>query len=660
MPLRGNVQIPTIVPEVPSGFKQLFPGDAKLPTYQLTGTVSLLDPETGIKTRIGSSSQLLKLGNTLSIPVSFNTGGLKEKIYQYWLTIQDASGRTLYDNIIPPQSIFLKAKGLVQAAVGGAPGLPKPELPVLKLPEPPAPIKLPAATAPIAPSKFLSMEINLSPSKVNVGGVLSVPVTYTHLGYGEQAVIRVSVGDFRAGFFDEVWAAEVTEAVPIDVIATPHRTSVSIPITSKIAAAGIYTVEAKVDGGVPRVITRRQNLVEVLASLTESQILRVDVQLRATEVQVGGTLTVPFSYQHNGAEELVTAYAAVGDSGFAGFNEILAARQSLSIPQDTSLNSRSGSISIPITSKIAANKEYAVQVKLIRSASRRDVVSPAVDNIVRVAGAATTAPTPAPIPGAPAGGASNIPRVDVSMRATSIPVGATLNVPFSYQHSGAAELVTAYASVGNSGAFGFDPILAARQSLSIPQDTNLNSRSGSISIPISSKIAANKTYAVEVKLIRSAGRRDVVSPTATDIVTVIGATPAAPTPDSAKVTAPAPTKPIEVSYKFSIGPITASPATIKPGAMVFVKAPVTSQSTVPVKVTVYFRFYEGSRTFTTHGTFLGQSGGMTYEIKPGETYTFQAARIETSNKDTFDVACDVTVSGSTIASREDDDVYRGS
>jgi len=128
MPLTGTVQVPTRIPAVSAGFKQLLPGDPGLPNYQLSATISLVDPLTGQKIPVASTSQLVKLGNPLSIPISFNTAGLKENRYNYWLTVKDAYGNILFDNTI--RAVFLMAAaGFPPAPPAPAP---TPTLPALR------------------------------------------------------------------------------------------------------------------------------------------------------------------------------------------------------------------------------------------------------------------------------------------------------------------------------------------------------------------------------------------------------------------------------------------------------------------------------------------------------------------------------------------------
>ncbi len=111
MPLRGTVQVPTLIPAFGAGFQQLLPGAPELPNYQLSATVSIEDPVTGQKTPIATTSQLVKLGNPITIPVSFNTRGMRQDRYNYWLTVRDAYGNTLFDNIIYPRAVYLMSAG---------------------------------------------------------------------------------------------------------------------------------------------------------------------------------------------------------------------------------------------------------------------------------------------------------------------------------------------------------------------------------------------------------------------------------------------------------------------------------------------------------------------------------------------------------------------
>ena len=207
MPLRGNVQVPTVIPAAPSGFKQLLPGAPELPNYRFTATISLEDPITGQKRPIASTSQLVKLGNPLSIPVSFNTTGMRPDRYNYWLTVQDAYGNILFDRIFYPRAVFLMAPTVptpptvptVPTPPLPPPYTPPPPLPPITLPPPP----LPPAPAPVLPAADIS---DIDFKVITIGtfdpqATVSWIMTGKYRGRAQGGSITISLGTGPVGTF---------------------------------------------------------------------------------------------------------------------------------------------------------------------------------------------------------------------------------------------------------------------------------------------------------------------------------------------------------------------------------------------------------------------------------------------------------------------------
>ena len=85
-----------------------------------------------------------------------------------------------------------------------------------------------------------------------------------------------------------------------------------------------------------------------------SQFGLILIPLAAVQVKAGDKLRVTCRYSHQGKAETVTLYAAVGNSGWAGFDEVLHASKSVSVPEDTGWQFREDYVDISITTAIAA------------------------------------------------------------------------------------------------------------------------------------------------------------------------------------------------------------------------------------------------------------------------------------------------------------------
>jgi hypothetical protein len=76
--------------------------------------------------------------------------------------------------------------------------------------------------------------------------------------------------------------------------------------------------------------------------------------LANVQVKSGDKLRITCRYSHLGKAENQTLYAAIGNSGWAGFNEVLHASKTISVPEDTSWNYLEDYVDINITTALSA------------------------------------------------------------------------------------------------------------------------------------------------------------------------------------------------------------------------------------------------------------------------------------------------------------------
>ena len=108
-----------------------------------------------------------------------------------------------------------------------------------------------------------------------------------------------------------------------------------------------------------------------------------------------------------------------------------------------------------------------------------------------------------------------LPLANVQVKA-----GDKLRVTCLYTHRGKAESVPLYASIGSTGTFGFDEILHASKTLSVPEDLNWQTREDYVDISITTSISAG-VYDLYAKIGGTIPK--VISPTLQDVVEVIAA-----------------------------------------------------------------------------------------------------------------------------------------
>ena len=105
------------------------------------------------------------------------------------------------------------------------------------------------------------------------------------------------------------------------------------------------------------------------------------VPLASVQVKPGDRLRITCRYSHIGKAEKQTLYAAIGNSGWAGFDEVLHGSKTISVPEDTSWNYREDYVDISITAAISAGV-YDLYAKI--GGTIPEVISPTLNDVVEV------------------------------------------------------------------------------------------------------------------------------------------------------------------------------------------------------------------------------------------------------------------------------------
>ena len=519
---QGDISIPTFVPpalaQMP-GMPSLPAGMPSLPAGMPSLPVDIgfqLQSPTGQMFDVGSFRPTFTPGQPINLPVNFDTGVLpQEGIHNLVMNIQDLQGNTLFSNVI----------GALRAM----------------MPEIPLPPGLPEVPL---PSKFSDVAVLMGPQQVQVGEPITVPFTFTHLGAPEVVTLRAAIGDDRPawmGGLDEVWWADKTVSVEPHPIPTPIREEITIQITPKFRAGGIYSVYAKVDGGIPKAISPvLANIIEVVepaappvpvppAPPAISRFTSIQVNISPQQVEEGDPLRVPVSYIHTGRGEDAMLYAAIGQMRGPVFDEILSNRKPISVPLDEAPTARGDEIEIQITDAIAPGT-YHVQAKVTDTFP--EAVSEVVQNVVEVIG-------PPEVPW------SQFPSCSVQIGIHTLQVGDTLQVPVRFVHSGERERISVYAAIGNYSYLGFDQVLQGEVDWAVPDDMTPQARTVTVPITITSAIRPG-TYAVYGKVIRiQTGLGETVSQPILNVIEI--AEPAVTAPSQfSNISVAYPTAPVSI------------------------------------------------------------------------------------------------------------------
>jgi hypothetical protein len=105
------------------------------------------------------------------------------------------------------------------------------------------------------------------------------------------------------------------------------------------------------------------------------------VPLASVQVKPGDKLRITCRYSHIGKAENQTLYAAIGNSGWAGFDEVLHGSKTISVPEDASWNYREDYVDISITTVISAGL-YDLYAKI--GGTIPEVISPTLHDVVEV------------------------------------------------------------------------------------------------------------------------------------------------------------------------------------------------------------------------------------------------------------------------------------
>ena len=112
-----------------------------------------------------------------------------------------------------------------------------------------------------------------------------------------------------------------------------------------------------------------------------SQFGVIFIPLAAVQVKAGDKLRVTCRYSHLGKAESVELYAAIGNAGAFGFDEILHGSKSIAVPEDASWQFREDYVDITITTGISAGV-YDLYAKIDGVFPR--VISPTLHDVVEV------------------------------------------------------------------------------------------------------------------------------------------------------------------------------------------------------------------------------------------------------------------------------------
>ena len=230
-------------------------------------------------------------------------------------------------------------------------------------------------------------------------------------------------------------------------------------------------------------------------------------------VDIGGVCRVNVRFNYKGPAQTRQLYAAIGNSGWAGFDEILHGVASLSLPLTTTLTSRTASVNIPITTAIdPLESPFDLYVKI--NGAFPAISSPVYDNVVTITGGVPN---------------EEFRNLRITNYTTPVKQGQICQVDVAFEYQGPAQSRSLYAALGNSGAFGFNEIVAGSSTLTVPETATLRTYYATVNIAVTMAISPDDSpYDLYAKI--NGAFPAATSPMLYDVVFVTGE-PTPPDPE---------------------------------------------------------------------------------------------------------------------------------
>ncbi len=471
-------------------------GSVSLPTFGVSplfaeAQLVLRDP-TGFEYVVAPGGRTLYPGETLQVPVNYDTSGFTAGNYTILMRVFDQFG----------QQVAEFPMGFLSMIEAIAPPLPPvvPPLPPVVPPEVPT---LPTADMFATPSVNLPTELEIGElwqGGVNIPTMVppalqalpSLPSFPVNIGLQLQNPVGqiFNVGTYRPTFIP---GQPINLPVNFDTSVLPQEGIHNLILN--ISDLQGNTLFSNVIGALRAMMPAVPPIPPIPPELSEFPSIAVN--LGTSQIDVYGTLSIPITYTHVGAPETVILYAAIGDDRppyLGGFDEVWHAQKTISVPLDAAPTPRSDRIDIPITPKLGAAGIYSVYAKITgRGLPFQDVISPTLRNIVEVLG--PPAP-PAPPPRA------DIKDIDFRLLDTGeLDPGATVGWIMTGDYKGRAQGGSLTIAFGKGS---FAPLISLVTLPSIPvnfeesQDWAPFSFRGNFTLPAALDLGA--TYSVKARL----------------------------------------------------------------------------------------------------------------------------------------------------------------
>lgn len=370
--------------------------------------------------------------------------------------------------------------------------------------------QLESGSTPPPSSEFRNLSIYSYTNPVKVGHTCQVQVAFEYQGPALSKLLHSAIGSSGWAGFDEILTGEVFVQLPNTPVWQQYYTTVNVAITSAINPANSpYSIYAKFNGVFPTIIS--PTLVNILTVQSEITIpdaawRNVRIVSYDAQVDIGVNCNVRVTCEYQGPERAESLHAAIGSSGWAGFDEILSKDQIFFMPESQTWRSVTMDIAIPVTQAInPANSPYSLYAKI------GGVISPTLQNVIVINGGNPVIE-------------SEFRNLIVTSWTTPVESGQNCRIAVSWEYRGPALSKALYAAIGVAGWAGFDEVLDNSKMISIPKADDWTSLTAYVDINITTVLdPAKSPYSCYAKF--NGAFPEIISPTQQDVIQVEGSNP---------------------------------------------------------------------------------------------------------------------------------------
>ncbi|KKL06346.1 hypothetical protein LCGC14_2596950, partial [marine sediment metagenome] len=334
----------------------------------------------------------------------------------------------------------------------------------------------PAAPA-LPDPEFRNMTVLSVSSPVDVGDKCYVACRWEYRGPAISKTLYASIGNSGLFGFDEILSASSERTIlKSPSWRTMYATAVILITAALDPADSPYDVYAKLTGvGNDPISPTRENIITVIGQdpVPDAEFRNLSITNYTSPVAPGGHCTIDVRFEYRGPAVTKTLYAAIGNSGIFGFNEIVHGSKAISLPETMDWGYKTASVEVPITAALdPADGPYDIYAKLTGAAN--DILSPTLNNVVTVRGGGYPDP--------------EFQQLQVVSATNPVQIGGTCWVKIRFQYRGPATTKDLYTAIGNSGIFGFDEILHASGVMNLPATPEWTSITSDLAIEITDAI----------------------------------------------------------------------------------------------------------------------------------------------------------------------------